>query len=141
MKYVWVCEFQKNGNAHLHILFNQYLPVIALRKVWMHIGGGHSMKILPVESLAGISNYITDYIVKGIKGDLEEKPYGFKNGERRFSVSKSCIRPKSTYTKKNMRLSVENLALVLKKQNLEWIVYNLWEMEDKDKTIIFKNEE
>jgi hypothetical protein len=45
LKYVWVVEFQKNGNAHLHILLNQFLPFYALQKVWVHVGGGHILDI------------------------------------------------------------------------------------------------
>lgn len=39
LKYVWVVEFQDNGNAHLHILINQFLPIEVLRKLWVHVGG------------------------------------------------------------------------------------------------------
>jgi hypothetical protein len=93
LKYVWVCEFQKNGNAHLHILFNQFLPVEILRSVWVQIGGGHIMKIEKVKSPQGISMYLTNYIVKGLKNQEKEK--GFRYFERRYSISKSCARTKS----------------------------------------------
>jgi len=100
LKYVWVVEYQKEtGNAHLHIVFNQYLPIIVLRKIWVHVGGGHSMKIMKVKTIGGISSYITDYIVKGIKDDInanqgETKRSFFRYFQKRFSVSRSCIRDK-----------------------------------------------
>jgi len=93
LKYIWVCEFQKNGNAHLHILLNQYLPVQVLRDIWVHVGGGHVMKIEKIKTLAGISMYLTNYIVKGLKDS--NNSLGFKYFERRYSVSRSCKRTKN----------------------------------------------
>lgn len=101
LKYVWVIEYQKTTkNAHLHIVFNQYLPIIVLRKIWVHVGGGHSMKILKVRSVGGISSYITDYIVKGIKNDISNSTHTcyFRFCQKRYSVSRSCIRQKKMIT-------------------------------------------
>lgn len=100
LKYVWVIEFQKNGNAHMHILFNKFLPIKVIRSLWLHVGGGVQMKAEQADSLIGISNYISDYIVKGIKGEFEDKPYGFRYNQKRYSISRSCIRPnKRSYLK------------------------------------------
>ena len=118
LKYVWVIEFQKNGNAHMHILLNNYLNIRTVRKLWQHVGGGIQMKIEKVDSLAGISNYISDYIVKGIKGEFEEKSYGFKYFERRYSISKSCIRPPKNVYKK---LTIVDEITGLKDTDFSWV--------------------
>jgi len=98
LKYVWVIEFQKNGNAHLHILFNKFLPIDVICKVWEHVGGGVMMRIEKVKTLQGISNYITDYIVKGIKHDKKNVSY-LRFNQRRYSVSRSCTRPRRSLQK------------------------------------------
>lgn len=96
LKYVWVIEFQKNGMAHLHMVVNQFLPIKLLRKEWARIGGGVQMHIAKVKSLVGVSSYIGDYIVKGFKNEFIDTNLqaGFKYNERRYSVSRSCIKPK-----------------------------------------------
>jgi len=98
LKYVWVIEFQKNGNAHLHILFSKYLPIDIIRKVWSHVGGGNMMRIEKVFSLEGVSHYVSDYIVKGIHNNSNEASQ-LKYFQKRYSISRSCIRPESKINK------------------------------------------
>ncbi len=90
IKYVWVIEFQKNGNAHLHILLNKFVPIEVVRDLWTHVGGGHIMRVEKVRNLEAIGKYITGYIAKGFE---DGKQSGFKFFERRFSISRSCARP------------------------------------------------
>jgi hypothetical protein len=132
LKYVWVIEFQKNGNAHMHILLNKYLPIRVVRKLWQHAGGGMQMKVLPIKTLEGISNYISDYIVKGIKGELEEKDYGFNYFERRYTISKSCMRPtKNPYKKLTLKEEIEQFP----SGSLNWVYNTLNNLNDEDISI------
>jgi hypothetical protein len=39
LPFVGVPEFQKNGNAHLHVLLGQYIPQKWLSHAWQSIGG------------------------------------------------------------------------------------------------------
>lgn len=91
INYVWVKEFQKNGNAHLHILLSCYLPVKYLRSEWVRIGGGHQMDIQLVKNIEAAAVYLSGYVVKGIKDSSDIDT--FRIGERRYSVSHSCIKP------------------------------------------------
>lgn len=93
LKYVWVIEFQSNGNAHLHILFNKFLPIDVIRKVWEHVGGGNMMRIEKIKSLIGISNYVSDYIVKGVS-EHSKQVSQLKFFQKRYAISTSCVRPK-----------------------------------------------
>jgi len=133
LKYVWVMEFQKNGNAHLHILLNQFLPIDVVRMIWIHVGGGHIMKVENVKSLNGISYYLTDYIVKGIKHDNTTHS-GFKFFERRYSVSKSCIRNKLIFG--NIDKSPE-LKQYMRDRKLDWITDYLYNTANPALTINF----
>jgi hypothetical protein len=137
LMYVWVAEFQKNGNAHLHILFNQFLPVEVIREVWEHIGGGHSIFATPVRTIEGISNYITDYIIKGIKGN-KNKPSGFKFFQRRYSISRSCIRPPKKVTIDLMQAN-SNLERKYNLTSLDllWVYNTLHSFDYKEKVIKF----
>jgi len=40
LPFVGVLEYQKNGNAHLHVLLGQYIPQKWLKRAWQSIGGG-----------------------------------------------------------------------------------------------------
>ena len=139
LKYVWVVEFQKKGNAHLHILLNQFLPFYALQKVWVHVGGGHILDIQRIKTIKGISNYISDYIVKGIKGDLE-KPSGFRYFQRRYSISKSCIRSSTKKKAFYPRMSVKEQYFTLKSLKLDWIFNTLYNLKENDIIITFQEE-
>lgn len=142
LKYVWVIEFQKKThNAHMHILTNQYLPAVVIRKIWEDIGGGTQMRLEKVISTKGISNYITDYLVKGIKDtDVTVKQgYGFKYFERRYSVSKSCIKPEKQLNELFKYLPNELKEKELIKQNLGWIVKELYNQDTDYTKVKFDN--
>ncbi len=142
LKYVWVIEFQKKThNAHMHILTNQWLPAVVIRKIWEDVGGGTQMKLEPVRSIKGISNYITDYLVKGIKDTPENvsEGSGFKYFERRYSVSKSCIKPEKKLNELFKYLPNEFKEKELIKQNLGWIVKELYNQDTNYFKVKFDN--
>lgn len=120
LKYVWICEFQKNGNAHLHILLNQFLPVDIIREIWVHVGGGHIMYIDKVKNQSAISMYLTHYIVKGLK-DAESQG-GFKFFQRRYSVSRSCVRNKNNALPllPSQKLPAQHVIRILEYMELGW---------------------
>lgn len=94
-KYIWVIEFQKTGNAHLHILMNLRLDIDFVRKEWVRIGGGRMMKVEKVKDIERVCSYVSSYITKGLKA-MYENNYGFLQWERRYSISHSCITIKSS---------------------------------------------
>lgn len=140
LKYIWVIEFQKNGNAHLHILLNQFLPIQAVREVWTHIGGGHIMRVENVKNIYGISVYLSDYIVKGIKSD-STKESGFKYYEKRYQISKYCLKPT-----KNVRaffndfelgnLTEQEVKDGLKLYSLDWLGDYLYNPNYKEQSML-----
>ncbi len=122
VKFVWVIEFQQNGNAHMHILFNKLPYISYVRRMWVRVGGGLQMRVLKVESIQGISNYIGNYIVKGIKGN-KNSSNTFNFFEKRFSISKYCIRPTNQIQELFPNKSLQEKYLALQSSGLEWI-YN-----------------
>lgn len=136
LKYVWIIEFQHNGNAHLHILLNKFLPIEAIRKVWAHVGGGVMMRIVKVKTIQGISNYVTDYIVKGIKDDTQNKSF-LRYNQRRYSISRSCIRPKKqTINKLYPDLVGDELHDAFEKDGLKWVYNTLQSLDYEEKEVI-----
>lgn len=136
LRYVWVIEFQNNGNAHLHILMNQFLPIKFIRKLWVYVGGGHIMKIMKVKTMKGIGAYLTNYLVKGLKSHTEgEKCFRFF--ERRYSISQTCIRPKKSINPIFTNLPEQELRQKLKAENLEGVYNMLHSPYFKEKTISF----
>ncbi len=123
LRYVWVVEYQQNGNAHLHILLNYYLPIQVIRKVWTHVGGGHIMRVEKVKSKNGIAHYISDYIVKGIKQNSSSSN-SFKFFQKRYSISRSCIRlPRRKAVNYNKLPGDTDKTLHLEKDQLD-VIYN-----------------
>jgi hypothetical protein len=83
--YIWIKQYQKNGNAHLHILINAYLPIKKVRAEWERIGGGTQMKIKLLESeidIDHVTRYLTNYLIDGVKDG-----FGYVYGERRYGLS------------------------------------------------------
>lgn len=61
LPFVAVLEFQKNGNAHLHVLLGRYIAQKQLSKAWQSIGGGHHVDIRFVD-VHRDSAYLTAYL-------------------------------------------------------------------------------
>lgn len=63
LTYVCVLEYQKNGNAHLHILLNQRIEIDWLKKKWQAVGGGWNVWITMV-TIRRVVNYVSKYFSK-----------------------------------------------------------------------------
>jgi hypothetical protein len=61
LPFVGVLEFQKNGNAHLHVLLGQYIPQAWLSGAWQSIGGGRMVDIRYVD-VHRVSAYLSVYL-------------------------------------------------------------------------------
>ena len=61
--YIRILEYQKNGNAHLHILLNGYIPQAWISDAWVSLGGGKIVDIRRV-SMHKVSHYLSKYLTK-----------------------------------------------------------------------------
>jgi hypothetical protein len=61
--YIRVLEYQKNGNAHLHVLLNCYLPQSWVSDTWSLLGGGRIVDIKRVD-MHRVSHYLSKYLTK-----------------------------------------------------------------------------
>lgn len=61
--YIRVLEYQENGNAHLHILLNCWLPQDWIKEAWSALGGGVVVDIRFVD-MHRISHYLSKYLSK-----------------------------------------------------------------------------
>lgn len=61
--YIRVLEYQKNGNAHLHLLLNCNLPQDWVSETWSLLGGGRIVDIRRVD-MHRISHYLSKYLTK-----------------------------------------------------------------------------
>src|SRR3989338_1243650 len=89
LRYVWVIEFQRNGNAHMHIVLNTRLDIVQVRKIWTRIGGGPQSRVMQIRDLVSIAAYLAKYVGKSLLGSIGNLHYF----ERRYSISHYCIRP------------------------------------------------
>jgi hypothetical protein len=61
--YIRILEYQKNGNAHLHVLLNCYLPQNWVSEAWSAVGGGRIVDIKQVD-IHRVSRYLSKYLTK-----------------------------------------------------------------------------
>jgi hypothetical protein len=78
--YIRVLEYQKNGNAHLHILLSCYLEQAWISETWSALGGGRIVDIRRVD-MHRVSHYLSKYLTKDM---LMEAP----KRARRVTTSK-----------------------------------------------------
>jgi hypothetical protein len=78
--YIRILEYQKNGNAHLHVLVGCYLPQEWVKGVWSALGGGIIVDIRRVE-MHRVSRYLSKYLSKDM---IMSAP----KGTRRVTTSK-----------------------------------------------------
>jgi hypothetical protein len=62
-QYIRILEHQKNGNAHLHILLNAYIPQAWISSAWASLGGGKIVDVRHV-SMQKVSHYLSKYLTK-----------------------------------------------------------------------------
>jgi len=134
LKYVWVIEFTDKGIAHMHILLNKFLPIKVLREEWQRIGGGQQMKISKVRSLIGVSAYVTDYILKGLKHTTSGVS-GFKYFQKRYAISQSNIRPPKVKYLSINKLPLEEKLRVAKLVDLDMVYNTFVNLDYQDKVI------
>jgi len=61
LPFVGVLEFQKKGNAHLHLLVGRYIPQKWLSIAWQSIGGGRHVDIRFVD-VHRVAAYLSPYL-------------------------------------------------------------------------------
>ena len=61
--YIRILEYQKNGNAHLHLLLNCYLPQDWVSEAWSAVGGGRVVNIKRVD-IHRVTHYLSKYLTK-----------------------------------------------------------------------------
>ena len=87
LPFVGVLEFQKNGNAHLHVLFSRYIPQAWLSDAWQANGGGEYVDIRFVD-VHRVSAYLCVYLVGDkVAHTLELLP----KRARIFTTSRSIV--------------------------------------------------
>lgn len=136
LKYVWVKEFQTNGNAHLHILIHGFIPNWMTNKAWRLAGGGHIFDMDEINNIEATAKYVTNYLIKGLK-HIKINRDTFMVGERRYSISKSCIENTSTYPKPTKINSILELKDKMSVDKF-FDVYNMiQDSAPEDKELIF----
>lgn len=63
--FIRVLEYQKNGNAHFHVLLNRYLPQAWISETWSVLGGGRIVDIKRVD-MHRVSHYLSKYLTKNM---------------------------------------------------------------------------
>lgn len=89
LKYIWVMEYQKNGNAHLHGMWNLRLDVNVIRRIWVNVGGGQQMVIGKAKDMTKTARYVSKYLSKSLTS-----PH-FYYFQKRYAISLSCVRKKT----------------------------------------------
>ncbi len=80
------------------------------------------MKVKIINDIDRIGNYISKYLVKDIQGD-NTSVNNFNFFEKRYSMSRSCIKPQKNNKELFPNMSLQEKYLALQSSGLEW-VYN-----------------
>jgi len=64
LKFIWVYEFTKVGQAHLHLLVNTYIPQKLLVKLWREASGGSYIVDIRQPGVTAVARYISKYVGK-----------------------------------------------------------------------------
>lgn len=86
LPFIGVLEFQKNGNAHLHLLVGQYIEQAWLSGAWRKIGGGRHVDIRFVD-VHRVAAYLTKYLA----GDKIEHTLRLLPRRARIFTTARCI--------------------------------------------------
>jgi hypothetical protein len=87
LRFVGVLEFQKNGNAHLHLLVGRYIAQKWLSLAWQSIGGGRYVDIRFVD-VHRVAAYLSRYLTGDkVSQTLELLP----KRARIFTTSRSIV--------------------------------------------------
>lgn len=62
-QYIRILEFQKNGNPHLHILIDRFIPRAWIKAAWVALGGGYMVDIRQV-NVNQVARYVSKYVTK-----------------------------------------------------------------------------
>jgi hypothetical protein len=87
LPFVGVLEFQKNGNAHLHVLFARYIAREWLSRAWEAVGGGWHVDIRYVD-VHRVSGYLCVYLT----GDKVAHTLELLPKRARIFTTARCIR-------------------------------------------------
>jgi hypothetical protein len=64
LEYVWVMEYTKWGQAHLHLLVNTYIPQRVLSRLWKEASGGSYIVDIRQPGVTAVARYIAKYVGK-----------------------------------------------------------------------------
>lgn len=88
-QYLWIKEFQKNGQRHLHVLLDKWVRKGLIKRLWLKATDYTSYIIKinhrPIRTAAG---YVSKYITKDVQREERYNP-----GERRYSFSRGFNLP------------------------------------------------
>lgn len=79
MQFIAVTEFQKNGYAHLHILFDSRLNHSWIKRTWMAVGGGEIVDVRSADS--GTARYLAKYLGKSMLNQTGRKRRAFSTSQ------------------------------------------------------------
>ena len=108
LPFVGVLEFQKNGNAHLHLLVGQYIPQAWLSYAWQSIGGGRYVDIRFVDV-----HRVAAYLSKYLTGDKIEHTLRLLPRRARIFTTARCIVLWGKKEKSGWRLRRADIGVLL----------------------------
>ena len=103
--YIRVLEYQKNGNAHFHILIDRFIPQAWIKHAWQAVGGGSHVHITQIRKMRFVAGYLAKYLTKDM---LQSAP----QGTRRVTTSRTIKlfeKPPGDTQWKLVRLPIEVL--------------------------------
>jgi len=95
IKYFYIIERSPNGFWHIHGLWNIFIEVKELSRLWLKVSGAYRVWLSKVKSEKGIVRYIADYLTKSGINHPEKKVF-YETRKRQYNSSRGFF-AKNTY--------------------------------------------
>ena len=86
LKYIAVKELSPSGMWHIHGLWNIYIDIKILSKMWQDISGAYRCDVQKIKSPKGAINYVFKYCYKSVTNSVERETL-YENDKRKFTTS------------------------------------------------------
>jgi hypothetical protein len=122
-KYFAVKELSPSGMWHYHGLWNIFIDLKELSKMWEGISGAYRCDLQKVRNPRGAINYIFKYCFKSVDKH-QEKELLFESGKRKFTTSRGLLNKCEFENPYTCELNDANKVQEIKEKLLDIVVHS-----------------
>ena len=129
--YFAVKELSPSGMWHIHGLWNIFIDVKELSKLWQKYSGAYRVDVRKVKNPKGAVNYLFKYIFKSSYND-DEKRLLFENDKRKFSYSRALFSKVNNENPYTTDMGIDYSVPELKEELVKMVRHTDYGIDDFD---------